>query len=69
MAKLFNRNTVKVSYSCTKNVKSIITSNNMTENATAELVMFALWMENVLEKVWFTVAELKVILKLKVILV
>ena len=29
MAKLFNRNTVKVSYSCTKNVKSIITSNNM----------------------------------------
>ena len=40
-----------------------------TENATVELVMFALWMENVLEKVWFTVAELKVILKLKVILV
>ena len=29
LAKLFNRNTVKVSYSCTKNMKSIITGNNM----------------------------------------
>ena len=26
--KIFNRNTVKVSYSCTKNIKSIINSHN-----------------------------------------
>ena len=28
LGKLFNRNTVKLSYSCTKNIKSIITSHN-----------------------------------------